>query len=626
MKSLYPFSSDHKLHSIFVLLLFTLAWVATHPYEGIWHDGTLYLAQALLKINPSIYQHDVFFKFGSQDSYSIFSILYAFFINLMGIETAALVLVVISQIFFIFALWLLITEIYGRAIRAWSICGLAILSAYYGSYSIFSYAENFFTARSIAEPLCLLAIYYLLRQRPWLSAGILLLAGLFHPLIALPALFIWWIFLSLSNKKYWYFILFLPIIFLLAIINVQPFHKILETYDSAWWDIIFIRNKNVLPLEWPLVSWVLLGVDFCCIYLATRVLQGHARRLMIATLFATISFTILAALGTSILQNVLLTSLQLWRVGWLLHFFAMTAVPYFIIILWRKGGLAIYSAVFLAFSGFLYPDLPFLSFIAFSVVLYILHRRGMAYDGVNQRLRIYLNFGVGITFLAFLIKASVDLYALTSIPAIFETTQMKKIEITFFSPYIWKLELVIAWGLFFIFNQKKSAIAFLLICLLPLGYLWDQRSVWQKYLTSEQAANHPFQKYITEHHEAYWHINNAMNSWILLGSTSYYSKIQGAGALFNRGTAIELNNRAKLLRQDKSNCLSPHYTTEGVYGTCEPDQAMVQKICSKEQHLDVMIFPFEIKGLQAISWTFKQPDGTQNSTFYLYPCSAFRKP
>ncbi len=625
MKNFYTPSNDHKLNTIFVLLIFVFAWVATHPYFGIWHDGILYLGQAFLNINPSIFQDDVFFKYGSQDSYSIFSPLYVFFIKLMGVENAALFLLFFSQIFFISALWLVCTEIYGKIVGAWSTCGLAILSAYYGAESIFSYAETFFTARSIAEPLCLLAIYFLLRQRPWLSAVFLFLAGLFHPLITLPCLCIWWVFQSLNNKKYLYLALFIPLALLLAVSNVQPFNRILEVYDDFWWDVVFVRNNYVLPFEWPIISWVLFATDCCCVYLATRVLQGQARRLMIAALLATLLFMLISIFGTTIFRNVILTSLQLWRIDWLLHFLAMAVIPHFIIILWRKGGLAIYSAAFLVLSGFFYPKLSFLTFLAFSSVLYFLHRRGVNFEGANQRLRRYLNFGVGVVFLFILIQILVDLYVLTSIPAIFEATRQEKFEKTFFDPNIWKLELVFAWILFFIFKKRTHAIVFLLACMLPLSYFWDQRSPWQKYLTSSHIEFHPFRRYVTEHQEIYWHGGTVLNSWSLLNSASYYSKSQGAGALFNRGTAIALYNRAKALGQHQPECFAIQYLPGHGNSKCEPDRAMITKVCVNEQDLDAMVFPFAIQGLPSIPWTFQQPDPTQNKAYFLYPCSIFRK-
>jgi len=157
------------------------------------------------------------------------------------------------------------------------------------------------------------------------------------------------------------------------------------------------------------------------------------------------------------------------------------------------------------------------------------------------------------------------------------------------------------------------------------GLFWDQRSPWQKYVTGEYATNHPFRRYITEHREVYWDSGNVLGSWNLLDSTSYYSRLQGAGVLFNRGTAIELSNRAKLLGQNLPECGSGKYSNEEFQSKCVPNQTTVRKVCSNEPRLDAMIFSFEIKGLHAVRWTFEQPDPTQNKAYFLYPCSIFRK-
>ena len=59
-------------------------WLWTHRYFGIQHDGLFYAVQALARITPEAYAGDVFFAFGSQDDYSLFSRLYATLIRRAG--------------------------------------------------------------------------------------------------------------------------------------------------------------------------------------------------------------------------------------------------------------------------------------------------------------------------------------------------------------------------------------------------------------------------------------------------------------------------------------------------------------------------------------------------------------
>lgn len=71
--------------SVVVLLLAGL-WLWAHPYRGLTHDAILYSAQALSHLYPEIFRSDIFFVYGSQDDYTLFSRIYAFLIGWLGLE------------------------------------------------------------------------------------------------------------------------------------------------------------------------------------------------------------------------------------------------------------------------------------------------------------------------------------------------------------------------------------------------------------------------------------------------------------------------------------------------------------------------------------------------------------
>src|SRR5580704_13550837 len=58
------------------------------PYAGITHDARLYSAQVLNQLDPGTYGDDLFFRYGSQDQFSIFSQFAAPFVAILGLETA----------------------------------------------------------------------------------------------------------------------------------------------------------------------------------------------------------------------------------------------------------------------------------------------------------------------------------------------------------------------------------------------------------------------------------------------------------------------------------------------------------------------------------------------------------
>src|SRR5450432_3323752 len=72
-----------------LLLLCVLTWVLSHPYRGLIHDAGLYTLQAMSHLHPGTLSADAFLRFGSQDAFTIFSPLYAWFIQAFGVEPAA---------------------------------------------------------------------------------------------------------------------------------------------------------------------------------------------------------------------------------------------------------------------------------------------------------------------------------------------------------------------------------------------------------------------------------------------------------------------------------------------------------------------------------------------------------
>src|SRR5689334_23169132 len=66
-----------SLESATALLLLASLWLATRPYSGMIHDARIYLVQGLSHLYPGAFADDLFFKFGSQDGFSIFGPLLA---------------------------------------------------------------------------------------------------------------------------------------------------------------------------------------------------------------------------------------------------------------------------------------------------------------------------------------------------------------------------------------------------------------------------------------------------------------------------------------------------------------------------------------------------------------------
>src|SRR3712207_278956 len=74
------------------------------PYANIDHDTRLYSVQVLNQLNPDAYADDLFFRYGSQDQFSLFSPLMAPLVRLLGLEGAFLLVYLLANALLIWAL------------------------------------------------------------------------------------------------------------------------------------------------------------------------------------------------------------------------------------------------------------------------------------------------------------------------------------------------------------------------------------------------------------------------------------------------------------------------------------------------------------------------------------------
>ena len=72
-----------------IALVASATWALSHSYQGLFHDAGIYTLQALARLHPDSLPGDVFLRFGSQDSFSVFSPIYASAARLLGVEQAA---------------------------------------------------------------------------------------------------------------------------------------------------------------------------------------------------------------------------------------------------------------------------------------------------------------------------------------------------------------------------------------------------------------------------------------------------------------------------------------------------------------------------------------------------------
>src|SRR5580658_8280651 len=135
------------------LTLLPLAlWCLTHRYRGLVGDSELYAFQALSRIVPGLGQ-DVFLSTASQDRYTVFSPIYSFFIGLMGVRAAAILLLVLFKALFYSAMFAFSRKLFDSRVALLTTVLAVVLPGEYGAYHVFRVSEDMLTARTVAEAL-----------------------------------------------------------------------------------------------------------------------------------------------------------------------------------------------------------------------------------------------------------------------------------------------------------------------------------------------------------------------------------------------------------------------------------------------------------------------------------------
>ena len=599
-------------------LLLVALWLLAHPYRGIRHDGSLYLGQALLQISPEALSHDLFFVFGSQDRYSTFSSVYAWLIGLFGVGPTARGLLIGTQLAFAGALYLLLSRLFRAPLLWFCFAAVCCFPAYYGGFAVFSYAENFLTARSLAEPFLLLALWCLLKDRMILAALLCGAAGLLHPLLAIPVFLLGWIHLSLRRPAFWAAALLGAIVPVLALAGVAPFDALFRAYDEDWLGVVERRNAFVLISNWAYFDWARLAFDATIAALAARLFSGTARRLYIAAILTAALGVGMGALGADVLANVLLTSLQTWRAHWMLHLLAMAALPFVLHAAWQQGpnGRLAAGLILVEVFGMRFPG----AMAGLGLAVYLLLVPAGRIE-LSQGLRKVLLW----TALAVAGVGAADQIALNHHSQVDLRGDPPELFLVSLLAFPAVAGLFVASGALLMRRSAAVALA-LALCLATTGLaFWDQRSPWLRYMEDVDHTANPFSRVIAPDKQVYW-FKELLASWVVLRRASYFAPGQGSGALFNRGNALEYERRldaVKPLEFQESTCLMMAILN-GDRDSCGVTEEAAGDVCREAKELDYLILENTLAIPPLSSWEFRPAEGRERN-FHLYDCTRLRK-
>jgi hypothetical protein len=229
------------------------------PYCGIVHDSQLYSGLVLNRIDPDFLSDDLFFRYGSQDKYSLFSPIMAPFVVALGNKTAFFIGYVLSISLFLTALTRLVLKVWpGSPAAIVGLIHLAVIQVPYGGHVPLNVIEPFLSARVPACGLALWAFSDILERR-WLR-GALAMAVAFgiHPLMTLPVMMI--LALVFLARRWGALGVAVP-----TVLSLGAFGAILATpsiatplfghFDAYWLELTQETNCYMFPQEWFAWQW-----------------------------------------------------------------------------------------------------------------------------------------------------------------------------------------------------------------------------------------------------------------------------------------------------------------------------------------------------------------------------------
>lgn len=369
------------------LPLLVFLWAITHRYQGFARDGELYAMQAFARLEPQLLS-DLYLQNTSQDAFTLFSPLYASLMRVLGLQGAELTLFLVSTAGFLAATWLLARKLWNESI-AWLTVALFIITVgYYGAYQIFSYSENYLTARSVAEALIVAAIACHYHGPRWLALMMAAGSMLIHPLMTLPGLmllaFLWlptWAAAAAAAAAG---------AAALLVSLAASFHPSglpsLTVMDPAWLEVVRERSQFLFLNHWTASDWETAARPFVCLILAALVTPRQSvRRLCLAAMLVGACGLAVAAVASMVGPVALLLQGQAWRWMWITGFVSVLLIVPTALAVWKEKRCGPLCALLLL-AGWTYGDVDGLACAEGALILW------MARDFVTPNISRLLGF------------------------------------------------------------------------------------------------------------------------------------------------------------------------------------------------------------------------------------------
>lgn len=625
-------------YTVSLLMLIAILWVATRPYHGVVGDARLYMVQALRELHPTRFANDLYFQFGSQDRFTVFSRLYAPLVSMLGVGNTGITLVVIGQSLWVGGLLYLALSLIRP--RSYALLSAAITIALPSAYAVWltGYGEPFVTPRLFAEALTMLALGLLLRRHTLWALGILVLSATIHPLMTLPGVALAFLYLALGQPLWWMVIAggFIAVAGL-SIGGVQPFANLRLTFDPQWLAIAKVRDGMCFITRWHADAYLRVLGTIALAILALMSAEPRDRRFFGSVLVIGIGGIVCTSLGADLAHNVFISEIQSYRSMWLLTLITnLLLIPLFSELIYRGDAVDFTRFMFIVtlFCLFISRFIPAIIFIAAPMAT-ITSLAGIWQFMTNRQLPFYIRYFC--LLLVSLCCAATILFvygykvSLEPLPEEFRRS-------------LYSSALVIAALGIMVFQvmavgpqRPGRLLPWLTVALFAAALLgWNARTPWTQFVESSRPVPESLAAFLPQNASVYWEGGVRM-LWLRLERPSYFSCAQGTGSVFFRGTAIAYQHRAESFWPLRTIDFHKSIYCLNLDKERKPSRtrAELKEVCRREPALDYLVLLRPVENVAAMIWdspvSFQYErivNGKlivyQTKRFFIYSCSGMR--
>lgn len=530
-------------------------WLVTHRFTAFSADGQIYAVQALARLHTTL-TGDLYLQNTSQDEFTLFSPVYAWFIAWLGLAKAAQLLFVVFTLWFFAASWQLANCLFGRALAWISVAFLVVIAGDYGAFGVFRYSETFLTARLPAEALLVTA--FACHFRGFKVFGLLLAASALtmHPLMALPGLLLlaclWFpIRISLGGAVAG----ILGVLFLaLAAAHTPAVRALFPVMDAPWLEVVRERSQFLFLQLWSIKDWELAARSFACLSI-TMTCMGDAaiRKFCLAAMLVGLTGLVVGAIASSVGPVALLLQGQAWRWIWITTFIGILTLAPTAYRLWQDKTCGPLCAVLLI-CGWTVGALNGTACVFLASILWSLRKY------ITASASKYFRWGAAALAALVIVWVVANSWTIIrSAPA--ETGREPAVLGQIRNIMGLEISALTAFGLFWYWigaGRQLAAPVGASLCLLVLS-IWLLPASFRQIQTFEQIGTVSSSREMRQF--ADWRkaipptstvfVTNGHDSgsfvWFTLERPNYLSVGQSAGVVFSRATALEVRRRSDVL-------------------------------------------------------------------------------